>query len=361
MAIPEESLGAVTVFSLGGTIAMTRTGDRDDGVTPALTASQLIEAVPGLTTCGVAIEVHDFRQLPGASLSFEDVLRLAAEIDERVVGGTRGVVVTQGTDTIEETAYVLDVVYGGDAPIVVTGAMRNPTMAGADGPANLLSAIQVAASPKARGLGCVVVFSDQIHAARHVRKTHTTSTAAFTSPNGGPLGHLVEGQVCMLAHIERRAPLHLARPRRVRVALLTMALGEEGELLKSIDNRFDGLVVAAFGAGHVPAVVVPILAELATHIPVVLASRVGSGSVLARTYRFAGSEQDLLERGLISAGFLDPLKARVLLHLLLAAGATAEEIARAFALAGSLSEEGGRAATVPRPASQAGGEKRDKE
>src|SRR2546422_8094100 len=171
MGHPEESPGVVTVFSLGGTIAMTRTGDRDEGVTPALTGSQLIDAVPGLTTCGVAIEVRDFRQLPGASLSFEDVLRLAAEIDLRVGRGTRGVVVTQGTDTIEETAYVLDVVYGGDAPVVVTGAMRNPTMAGADGPANLLGAIQVAASPKARGLGWVVGFSDQIHAARHVRKT----------------------------------------------------------------------------------------------------------------------------------------------------------------------------------------------
>src|SRR5438034_519304 len=113
MGHPEESPGVVTVFSLGGTIAMTRTGDRDEGVTPALTASQLIDAVPGLTTCRVAIEVRDFRQLPGASLSFEDVLRLAAEIELRVGRGARGVVVTQGTDTIEETAYVLDVVYGG--------------------------------------------------------------------------------------------------------------------------------------------------------------------------------------------------------------------------------------------------------
>jgi len=218
-----EAPGVVTVFSLGGTIAMARTGDGQEGVVPTLTASQLVDAIPGLTTCGVTIEVRDFRQLPGASLSFDDVLGLAAEIDERVGAGTRGVVVTQGTDTIEETASVLDVVYGGDAPIVVTGAMRNPTMAGADGPASLLGAIQVAASPKARGLGCVVVFGDQIHAARHVRKTHTTSTAAFASPNTGPLGHLVEGQVCMLAHIERRAPLQLARSRRVRVGLLTMA------------------------------------------------------------------------------------------------------------------------------------------
>jgi L-asparaginase len=335
----EESPGVVTVFSLGGTIAMARTGDREDGVAPALTGSQLVNAVPGLTMCGVNIEVRDFRQLPGASLSFEDILGLAAEIDEEFGGGTRGAVVTQGTDTIEETAYALDVMYGEDAPIVVTGAMRSPAMAGADGPANLLGAIQVAASPNARGLGCLVVFGDQIHAARHVRKTHTTSTAAFASPNTGPLGHLVEGEVCMLAHIERQAPLHLARSRRVRVGLLTMALGEDGELLRTIDHRFDGLVVAAFGAGHVPAVIVPMLAELATRMPVVLASRVGAGSVLARTYGFAGSEQDLLERGLISAGFLDPLKARVLLHLLLASQATAEEIVRTFAFAGALSKE----------------------
>src|SRR5947209_14724918 len=143
---------------------MARTGDHHEGVTPALSASQLLAAIPGLAECGVTIEVRDFRQLPGASLSFDDVLDLAAEIDERVAGGTTGMVVTQGTDTIEETAYLLDLVHGRDAPVVVTGAMRNPTMT--DGPANLLGAIQVAASPRARGFGCVVVLADHIHAAR---------------------------------------------------------------------------------------------------------------------------------------------------------------------------------------------------
>ncbi len=355
MRHPEGLPGLVAVFSLGGTIAMTQSGDHQAGVAPALSAGQLVAAIPGLAESDMTVKMHDFRQLPGASLTFDDVFDLAAAINEQLAAGASGVVVTQGTDTIEETAYALDLVYGDEAPIVVTGAMRNPTIAGADGPANLLAAIQVAASPRARGVGCVVVSGDEIHAARYVRKTHATSTATFASPNVGPLGHVVEGEVCMLARLERQVPLPLARSRRVRVALIAMCLGDDGELIRSIDDRFDGLVVAAFGAGHVPAVVVPVLAELAARIPVVLASRTGSGSVLTKTYGFPGSEQDLLGRGLINARFLDPLKARVLLHLLLASGATREEIAGAFARAGEIGRgESGLAGDARPPVPSAG-------
>src|SRR5690606_22254657 len=121
---------------------------------------------------GVTVETHSLRQHPGASVGFDDVAALRQQIDAQLADGAAGVVVTQGTDTIEETAYLLDVTYDGEAPVVVTGAMRNPSLAGADGPANLLAAVQTAASPTARGQGVLVVFADEIHAARRVHKTH---------------------------------------------------------------------------------------------------------------------------------------------------------------------------------------------
>jgi len=223
----------VAVLALGGTIAMTQTAD--GGVAPALSAPELLAGVPGLGDVETGIRAVDFRRKPGASLTFGDLFELVSSINDAVADGCAGAVVTQGTDTIEEVAYALDLLPSTDAPVVVTGAMRSPTMAGADGPANILAAVRVALSPRARGLGCLVTMNDQIHAARWVQKTHTGSTAAFASPGHGPLGEGVEGQVRIPVGVRVRSPALQPDPaREVRVGVAAIVLGDDGSLIEAI-------------------------------------------------------------------------------------------------------------------------------
>ncbi|WP_053170441.1 asparaginase [Streptomyces sp. SBT349] len=321
--------GNVLVLSLGGTIAMTRSGLDDAGVQPRLTGAELIAAVPGLEREAI-LQVEDVRTVPGASLTLEDVADLAERLNHAATAGVTGMVVTQGTDTLEETAFAVDLYYHGRAPAVLTGAMRPPQSPGADGPANLLAAVQTAASPAARDLGALVVMADEIHAARHVRKVHSLSTAAFASPGTGPLGSVVEGVPRLHFSLPRHPGIQLPLARPARVEVLTAALGSDGALLDGLEECVDGAVIAAFGAGHVPASWVKPLENLATRIPVVLVSRTGAGSILSATYAFDGSERDLLDRGLISGGRLDPYKARLLLLAHLRAGSDRAAITAAF-------------------------------
>jgi L-asparaginase len=329
----------VGVISLGGTISMLPTPG--GGVAPALAAEDLLAAVPGLDSVGgrdsgtgLQVAAEDLRRLPGSALDFADVLAAYEAASRLIASGVAGVVITQGTDTIEESAYLLDLVHDGEAPLVVTGAMRSATAAGADGPANLLAALRVAASESARGLGALVVFADEVHGARFVRKAHTNSTGAFTSVPG-PLGRVVEDQVRLQLRPSRsRVFPRPSGDRPLRVPVATLGLGDDGEALRARGTVADGLVLGAFGAGHVPPACVPVLEELVGRIPVVLASRTGAGPVLSTTYGFPGSESDLLGRGLISAGGLEPAKARVLLWLLLAGGSDRSAVADAFAVAG---------------------------
>jgi len=305
---------SVALFTLGGTISMAGAH--------RLTGDDLTAAMPGLPELGHSVEIQDIEKVPSANLTAAKILEVVDAASKAVAAGAVGVVVTQGTDTLEESAFLADLVWPHPQPLVFTGAMRNPTLAGPDGPANLLAALRVACSPTARDLGALVVFKEEIHAARWVRKTHSTSTATFMSPNTGPIGHVVEDQVRILTRPLRldgvQGSAEPAELDNIRVALYTVTLDDDGVLLQGLADTHQGLVVAGYGVGHVPAKLAPVLGELASRIPVVLTSRTGAGSIVRNTYNSPGSETDLLQRGLIDGGFLDPYKARVLLRLLLA-------------------------------------------
>jgi L-asparaginase len=309
------------------------------GATPRLGAADLVADLPELA--GIAeIQTHTFSTVPSSDLTLDDVLALRDLIDDRVRRSPDldGVVVTQGTDTLEEAAFALDLLWDGRCPVVVTGAMRNASVPGSDGPANLLAAVATAISARAHDAGVLVVADDQIHAAAYVRKTHTHSTATFRSPTLGPVGYVVENEA-HLPLLPRRRPRLARLPRSVGpspVALVTFGMGDDARLLAAVlGSGYRGVVIEAMGGGHLPGHVATSeeLKILVGTMPVVLSSRAGAGHLLRSTYSFTGSESDLLARGLISSGALDGRKARILLSLLLAGSATRSDVERAFAFA----------------------------
>ena len=322
----ESSAPRVAVASLGGTITMTPAA-AGAAVTPSLHAADLVRAVPGLDDVA-ELSAVTLRTEPGAWLTPVEVVAVGEWARRQVADGADGVVVVQGTDTIEETAYLLGLHWDRPQPLVVTGAMRAPSTAGADGPANLLAATVVAAATASRDRGALVVLNDDVHAAARVRKTDTVAMHAFSSAPFGPVGRVHERSVTYAGAPGPWPALPAPRPGHdPRVALLETHLGDRGGLLRLVaDAGYDGIVLAGFGAGHVSAALADVVGEVAARCPVVLASRTGGGPVLRSTYGFVGSERDLLARGVVPAGWLDPRKARLLLWALLAAGHGVEEI-----------------------------------
>lgn len=324
--MPAPSKSRILLLSLGGTIAM-RPGPL--GAVPALAAADLTAACPGITD-QVELSVRSVKNVPSVELRLDDLATLAADIGQAMKSGIDGVVVTQGTDTLEETAFGLDLLLPPGNPVVVTGAMRHAGLAGADGPANLMAAVQVAAHPGSANLGVLAVMADEIHAAVQVHKAATSKVSAFTSMGSGPLGWIVEDRVRILSRPVRSWPTLSWRHTPPPVPIVIMAYGDDGAWLTHLPDGIGGLVVACAGGGHVPSAWVPALANFAKDIPVVLASRAGSGDILHKTYGYPGGEMELIGHGLIPAGFLDPLKARLLLSLLLASGADAGTIRQTF-------------------------------
>lgn len=329
---------SIAVGSLGGTITMTSAGAA--AVQPTLTAAELVASVPGLELVAEP-DPTTIATKPGASLTRSDLVRALHWARSAVDRGAAGAIVIQGTDTIEESAYFLDLYWDREEPLVVTGAMRHPAAAGADGPGNLLAAATVAAAHQSHARGVLVVMNDEVHAASRVRKARGSGPSAFTSVPFGPLGFVEEGSVHYGSPASRWLPLGAVPPHESpRVPLLETHLGDDGSLVDLMTKlRADGVVVGALGVGHVPAAVAEAISRAVSAVPVVFATRTGAGTTYSATYGFVGSESDLLSRRAIAAGWLQPAKARLLLAELLATGLDQPSIVREFASRGLASPE----------------------
>ena len=329
----------IHVLALGGTIA-TRP-DGSGAMQMGLGADDLVAAVPRLKDVA-AIEAETVSRVGSHSLGFDDIHALAARIRGLKADG---VVVTQGTDTLEETSFLLDLLLDLQVPVVVTAAMRNPSLTSPDGPGNLLAAVRVAADPwvraRARALGVLVVMLDEVYAAADVAKVHPTRVNGFAATQTGPLMALVEDRVVPMslpvrdAMTAARRKLAAVDGKAAPVALFWTALDDPLPLIPAMLATPDrlgyrGAVIAAMGGGHVAERSIDNVVRLAKAMPTVIAPRTGGGPMLRKTYAGPSAEIALREAGLIWGGRLHPLKARVLLETCLRAGLDRAAIGELF-------------------------------
>ncbi len=299
-----------------------------NGVSPELDATALVASTPALAD-QPGVEARTIANKPSAHLSLEDQLSICREARDAARKGI-GVVVTHGTDTMEETAMLCDVLHDAEAPIVFTGAIRAASAPGADGPANLVDAVSVAASEAAAGMGVLVVFGGEIHHARSARKTDTTSLVAFTSPQTGPLGRVTEGHPIIWSRVPRNPPLDPPNLSK-RVLVVPTGAGDDGSLARAaLATDPDGVVIGTLGAGHLTPDLLQLWAEASDRMPVIAYCRPERGVVLNSTYAYRGSERDLRETNIIPAGYLSPQAARMKLLACLASGLDIGEVRWAF-------------------------------
>ena len=292
------------------------------GARPVLDGAALLASVPGLADHADVVPV-DLGRTPASHFTFAGLLGIAAAT--RTVletdGSLSGAVIVQGTDTIDEAAFVYDLVHDDIRPIVVTGAMRSADALGADGPANLRDAIVATADPALRGEGVVVLMGGEVHAADSVVKLHANATDAFGSPDAGPLGRVDGGRFHLLRR--RTGRRHIAG--RVGpvppVALFVVAVGlDGGEIDAAVAAGARAIVVEGFGSGNTsPAVLAAAERAMDAGLPVILASRAVGGAVTP-AYAFPGGGATWLRAGAILAGHITGPKARVAVSLGLASG-----------------------------------------
>ncbi|MBI4905875.1 MAG: asparaginase [Acidobacteria bacterium] len=325
------TLPRIAILTTGGTIAG-KWDDAQGGVVPVLSGEELVRLTPGLSRLAEP-HIEQIANVDSSNMQPEVWLRLSQRVNHWLaLDDVVGVVVTHGTDTLEETAYLLDLTTTSPKPVVIVGAQRPPTFPDSDAPRNLLDAVRVALSPEATGMGTLVVMNGQVNAARDVTKTSTTEREAFQSLEFGPLGVADIETVRFYRAPMRRRVLALAGDAVFgRVEIVMHYAGADGLLIRALaDAGVAGLVVAATGLGQVSEAMFDAIRDLRERgVPVVISTRVYTGRVIP-LYGSQGGVGSLLNLGCILAGNLSPVKARVMLMVALAAGFTTHNLQQCF-------------------------------
>lgn len=321
----------VVVIFTGGTISM-KIDPEIHAAIPALNSDEIIAMVSNIENVA-EIESINFANIPSPHITITNMMSIAHIVRENILReDITGVVITHGTDTLEETAYFLDLLIHSEKPIVVVGAMRNSSELGYDGSSNLSAAICTAISPKARNKGVLVVMNNEVNAASEVTKTNTLSLDTFKSPEFGPLGIVDNDEVIFYRDINQNTTTTINTDFvEEKVALLKTATGVGLDVLDFyIDSGYKGIIIEALGRGNIPPQLVPgIKRAIEMNIPIVMVSRCHTGRVL-HTYGYDGGGKHLKDLGVIFGGNLPGQKARIKLMLSLGYTSDVEKIRKIF-------------------------------
>jgi len=301
----------IHIIATGGTIAMAHDTDAG-GAVISLSGSDFVQRMIGQAGQAIPGVTHEeYGPLPSSHFTVEHLWGLRERVSIAVSRHeVDGVVITHGTDSLEETAYLLDLTVPTDKPMCVTGAMRIASQPGYEGIANLVAAVRTASSPVARGLGALVVLNDEIHTARHVTKMHTQSLDTFRSPAWGPIGRVEAEGVVFSRRVER--DLINCSGLEAGVYLFKLAVGMDASLLKqAVSLGAKGTVIETFGGGRVPPWWLQAMQEaIRAGVAVAVTTRCPSGR-LYDPYRYEGAYRDLQDIGCLLAHELNGQKARL--------------------------------------------------
>jgi L-asparaginase len=312
----QDSLPTIHILFCGGTIGSVY-DPSTKGISLALEPEHILDLTSGIDSAA-HVMIHDVFRVGGADMTAEHWVQIMSRANDLLSRPeVAGVVVVQGTDTLEETAYFLDLTVTSDKPVVVVGALRASSEHDADGPRNLLDAVRVAASSEAWGKGALIVMNGEIHSARDVTKTHTHHVDAFRSLEFGALGVVDFDAVRFYRAPLRRQTISIAMGQSLaQVDIVLHYAGADGRVVSGLlAGRVEGLVLAGTGVGNVGGAMYRAVAEArAAEIPVVIATRTYSGRVMP-LYSAKGRGQSLRSIDVVFADNLSPPKARILLML----------------------------------------------